>query len=94
MSEKILFEISHIRLKEVQNGELCIEVDDNELWDFVQDYLWDNFQLTEEYVEFPTARDSSPFKSYFATDVKAEELISALSKLDVQEVVRIYKLNN
>jgi hypothetical protein len=94
MSDIVLFEINHIRLKELQNHELCIEVDDYELWDFVQDYLWDNFQITEEHVEHSSANDSKLNRSYFAADVKSDDLIKALLQLDVQEVERIYRLNN
>lgn len=91
MAEKVLFEISHIRVLQLEDEVLCIEVDDYELNDFVEDYLWDNFQIESEYIAHPS---SSHNRSYYSKEVATEDLIKALSQLDLKEIERIYKLNN
>jgi hypothetical protein len=91
MAGKVLFEINHIRLIQFEHGVLCLEVDDYELNDFVEDYLWDNFQIESEYVANPSSSDN---KSWYSKNIVAEDIIKALSQLDLNEIERIYKLNN
>lgn len=76
---------------QIEDGVLCLEVDDYELNDFVEDFLWDNFQIESEYV---AQFSSSNNRSWYSKDVAAEDLIKALSQLDLNEIERIYKLNN
>jgi hypothetical protein len=91
MAGKVIFEINHIRLVQFEDGVLCLEVDDYELNDFVEDYLWDNFQIESEYIANPSSSDN---KSWYSKNIVAEDLIKALSQLDLNEIERIYKLNN
>ena len=76
---------------QIEDGVLCLEVDDYELNDFVEDFLWDNFQIESEYV---AQFSSSNNRSWYSKDVAAEDSIKALSQLDLNEIERIYKLNN
>jgi hypothetical protein len=91
MANKTLFEINHIRLLQLEDEVLCLEVDDDELNDYVEDYLWDNYQIESEYVDHPSSKHN---KSWYSKGVAAEDLVKALSQLDLMEIERIYKLNN
>jgi hypothetical protein len=91
MAIKVLFEINHIRLIQLEDGVLYLEVDDYELNDFLEDYLWDNFHIESEYVAHPSSSDN---RSWYSKNVVAKNLIKALSQLDLSEIERIYKLNN
>ena len=91
MSEKILYEISYLRVLRNEDGVLCIEVEDYELKDYIEDYLWDNFKIEAEFVSM---RLSPNYRSWYSKEVATDDLIKALSQLDSNEIERIYKINN
>ena len=93
MDQLILFEVSHIKLIK-ENDVPYLIIDDWELYDFVDDFLWDNFKLsTDGFVEHDLI-ENKVYQVYFESGVNENNIVSALRKLDLEEVERIYKLNN
>ncbi|MDI9257925.1 hypothetical protein [Flavobacterium sedimenticola] len=93
MNEKVIFELPHIKLVQSEKMEIIVAVEDTELNDYVEDFLWDNYGL-DEYGIVENEKDNlTCYYNYY--EVKdLELLIEALKSLDVKEIVRIFAINN
>ena len=88
-----LYELPHVSLVQNENNDLVLIVEDTELNDYIDDYLWDNFQLDEYAVESRENKSLDIYYNYYQPK-DLENLISALAAIDTNEIERIYKLNN
>jgi hypothetical protein len=61
------------------DGRVVIEVDDYELFDFVQDHLVEACELEPEFLDLPPA---GPYRLFFAVSVPASTVTAAISMLD------------
>ncbi len=93
MDENVLIELPHIKLIENEKMEIIVVVEDTELNDYVDDFLWDEYELDEYAVEFYEKNNQSYYYNYYKVE-DLEVLKKALSSLDLEEVKRIFALNN
>jgi hypothetical protein len=93
MNENILFETKHIRLLKNENSEYCLIIQDTEVNDFIEEYLYDNYQIQALRVEINNDIISS-YYNYFESNYQIEKLINALVNLEVSIIQKIFKLNN
>ncbi|CAN5162675.1 hypothetical protein BH11BAC5_BH11BAC5_30950 [soil metagenome] len=94
MERDTLFEIPHIRLIKSDTGLCCLVVESTELNDYVEDFLWDEFDYQSTSVSLQDKKMPAIYYNYFDANFSKERLIELLNQLDLQEVTRIYKLNN
>ena len=94
MKENVLFEVSHLRLVRLDDERYRLSVEDTELYDFVEDFLWDNYKIETEDIEFESNGKVNICHYFFQPDFDISLLINALKKIDIKEIERIYKLNN
>ncbi|MDN3656198.1 hypothetical protein QWZ08_11205 [Ferruginibacter paludis] len=94
MERNTLFEIPHIRLIESDSGLYCLVVEDTELNDYVEDFLWDEFEYQSTSVSRHDRKTPAIYCNYFDANFSKERLLELLNQLDPGEVARIYKLNN
>jgi hypothetical protein len=52
MGEKVILKLPHIRLIENEEMEIILIVEDTELNDYIDDFLWDEYELDEYGTEF------------------------------------------
>lgn len=94
METNTLFEIPHIRLTQSDSGLYCLEVEDTDLNDYVEDFLWDEFEYKSTSVSRHDKKTPAIYCNYLDANFAKERLIELLNQLDLNEVTRIYKLNN
>ncbi|HEX2533161.1 MAG TPA: hypothetical protein VHK69_05470 [Chitinophagaceae bacterium] len=90
--EAVLFELPHIRLVRRVSGLYCLIVEDTELNDYVEDFLWDDF----EYATTSVTLQSSGLPVYtncFGPGFPVEPLLESLRRLDAREVEQVYRRN-
>jgi tRNA threonylcarbamoyladenosine modification (KEOPS) complex Cgi121 subunit len=76
-------------------GNRCIVVvDDYELFDFIEDFLGDECDLSYEYRTSKERPGGEVITMFFPLRVTPEVIEASLSSLSPAEVERIYKLNN
>jgi hypothetical protein len=92
--EEVLLEFPHIRLVRSASGEYCLIVEDAELNDFVEDFLWDDYEYQATSVSVQGNSKPAVYYNYFDAAFNVDELISSLKQLDLTEAERIYRLNN
>ena len=90
----VIWEVSYIKLVQLDNGEYCLIVKDAELNDFVEDFLWDDFEFQATSVEVQRETNITVYYNYFDSSVEIDKVREALKQLDLNEVERIYRLNN
>ena len=93
MIREVLFEIPHIKFVILDDGEYCLVVEDTELNDYVEDFIYEN-GIEIENVSLDNENGLSIYYNYFEGNLEAEKLIVALKKFDVKEVEAIFKINN
>jgi len=94
MVGNILLEIPHIKLRQLITKRYCLSIEDTELFDFVEDFLWDNYNIETDDIELDNSETVVICNYFFESDFDISALIIALKEIDVQEIERIYKLNN
>lgn len=94
MVKEVLWEVPHIKLAYLEGGELCLIVEDTELNDYVEDFLWDEYDFIATSVSVAAGARTAIYNNYLDVNIPLKELIEVLSQLDLNEVERIYKLNN
>ena len=79
----------------LDEGPRCIVVvEDYELFDFVEDFLGDECDLSYEYRTSKERPGGEIITMFFPLGVTLEVIETSLSSLCPAEVERIYKLNN
>ena len=81
----------HIIINKEPNGEITIEIDDIELFDFIEDYLIEKCSI--EYA-FLTDMKNKNRIMHFTDKYSFETLKSVVQRLDRDEIEKIYQLNN
>ncbi len=81
----------HIVISQESNGEITIEIDDIELFDFIEDYL-----IEKCSIEYAFMTDSKNKKKimHFTDKYTFETLKSTIQRIDRDEIERIHQLNN
>lgn len=79
----------------LDEGNRCIVVvEDYELFDFVEDFLCDEYDLSYEYRTSKERPGGEIITMFFPLGVSSGDIEVILSRLSPAEVERIYKLNN
>jgi hypothetical protein len=84
-------ELPHIRTS-LHDGRVVVEIDDDELCDFVEDFLTENCNLINESKSFGAAQE--PSRLTFPANVDLGTMFNALRRLDPAEVERVFVINN
>lgn len=92
--EEVLLELPHIKLVRLESGAYCLMVEDTELNDYVEDFLWDDYEYQSTTVSMQGREMPVVYNNYFDADFPVGGLIEALKQLDVNEVERVFRLNN
>ena len=77
-----------------EENRCVIVVEDYELFDFVEDFLGDECDLSYEYRTSKERPGGEIITMFFPLGVAPEVIEASLSSLSSAEVERIYKLNN
>ena len=86
--------LPHVAVVVNDLGHVVVEVDDYELFDFIEDYLTEECNLLSEWVS--SGEKGTPHAKW-AMGFLAEcavELNEVLGRLDARELERIFLLNN
>ena len=81
---------SHIRVAP-EDGRTIVQVDDEELFDFVDDFLTEECGLDYDFVS--TSTDGTR-TIHFPDETSRDAVTAALERLDPREVERIFRINN
>lgn len=84
--------LPHIRLGE-EDGRVVVQVEDDELFDFVDDYLTETCDLAFESVRLSDSVEPTN-TMLFPIGTVRDTVEVALRKLDPLEVERIFRINN
>ncbi len=86
--------LPHIKIGQSEVGITTVEVEDTELFDFIEDYLIEECDIEYEYMETSQKDNLSIYTLYFSKKFSKETIESAFSELDKREIENIYRLNN
>jgi hypothetical protein len=93
MFRTLLFELPHIKFALTDREELVLVIEDTELNDFIIDYLWDNYQIESSAVDWLQQINPTINLTYYDS-AKHFVIIDALKKLNINEIQKIYQINN
>ena len=79
----------HIVIRQDSIGEIYIDVDDYELMDHIEDYLFENGIENIGHQEL-----ENKYRMHFGDSYSFEDIKNLILKLPIQEIEDIYKLNN
>ncbi len=86
--------IPHINIGANNEGNLYVEVEDTELFDYIDDYLTGECDIEYEYL-ISSENDGIPvYTMIFSKETNSIVLETALNNLSVVEIEGIYKINN
>ena len=71
-----------------------VQVNDWELFDFVEDYFIEDCDIEYEYFYESKEEDKIFYIMHFSREYKAAKIENFLSKLSLKEIREIYLLNN
>jgi hypothetical protein len=94
MSKEVLWSMPHIALAYVDSGDLCLTVEDTGLNDYVEDFLWDEFEFGATSVSLQHHSKPAIYHNYFVEGTSVERVIEKLKQLNLKEVERIYGLHH
>jgi hypothetical protein len=89
----VTLDVPYIRCRLDEQGQVLVEVDDHELFDFIDDFLTEECGFDDATVVFPTA-GSVVHTIRLPPRYSMSDVTIALTKLDIGEAKRIYALNN
>ncbi|MEZ4936907.1 MAG: hypothetical protein R2799_04870 [Crocinitomicaceae bacterium] len=81
----------HIEIIKKPNGDITMEIDDTELFDFIEDYLIEKCSIEYAYLSETLNHNKI---MHFTDKYSFNTLIEAIQKLDRDEIEKIYQLNN
>lgn len=82
----------HIIIDFYPDGVAFIQVDDYELFDFISDYLSEEYSMEFEYTSL--IDKLKKYSMFFPERYSFQRLKDAIQKLDKNEIEKIYRLNN
>lgn len=86
--------LPHIRLWVGDDGRVRLEVEDDELFDFIDDFLCEQGDLEFEWVEVTERPGLNVHTMVFPTGLPEAVLQTLLDRLSPEEIESIFKLNN
>jgi hypothetical protein len=86
--------LPYISVGQDEGNRCIVVVEDYELFDFVEDFLSDECDLSYEYRTSKERPGGEIITMFFPLSVNPEVIEASLSSLSPLEVERIYKLNN
>ena len=92
--KEVLWQMEHIRFVSLETGNYCLIVEDTELNDHVEDFLWDEYEYNATRVVMDTPASIPVYYNYLPSDLPAGRFLESLKLLDPVEVERIFRLNN
>jgi hypothetical protein len=93
METEVLFKILHVELARLDSGKYCLTAVDTMVNDYVEDFLWDEFEYEATTVALDEGSNRAVYQNYFPADFPVAALIEALQQLDANEVARVYQMN-
>ena len=84
--------LPHVRAH-LSEGRAAIEVHDDELRDLIDDHLVEQCNLAYDYLQ-PLPGTGDAWLMVFPPEVSLSDVIVALNKLEVEEVERVFRINN
>lgn len=85
--------LPHITVIETEEGDVAVEVEDSELFDFVDDYLFDQ-GIEYNSVSGAMDGDLEIYTMFFRNGIKRETIEKALAAIPVSEIEKIFNINN
>ncbi len=86
--------IPHINVGTSTEGNLYVEVEDTELFDYIDDYLTEECSIEYEHV-IPSENNGIPvYTMFFSKETNSIVLETVLNNLSVVEIEKIYRCNN
>lgn len=87
----MLYKQPHIVIHKKSNNEIIIEIDDIELFDFIEDYLIEKCSI--EYAFLTSSKNNNRIM-HFKNNHSFETLKNAIQSINSNEIESVFKLNN
>jgi hypothetical protein len=91
---EILWEMPHVKFTRLASGNYCLVVTSMELNDYMEDFLWDDYDFHATSVALETPGSIPVYYNELTPHLPVAKFIEALNRLDPEEVKRIYQLTN
>ena len=86
--------LPHISIGSDESGCVILEIEDFELFDFIEDYLTEKCNLPYESRKSRELVGGEVITLYFPPNTKSDHVKQALMRLSHSEIEAIYRLNN
>lgn len=86
--------LPHIKISHDEYGAVSVSVENYELFDFIDDYVTEKFDLVWEDKTQKENEQGEVHTMYFSKKHSIQEVEDALLKLSPKEIEDIYALNN
>lgn len=89
-----MMDLPYIEIKNSGSNQIVLEIEDTEVFDFIEDYLIEQCDIHYDRLEVSKQKGISIYRLSFLEKFTREELESHLAKLDPFEIEMIYRINN
>ncbi len=86
--------LPHIKVDQDNEGITKIEVEDTELFDFIEDYLTEDCDIEYDYMEMSKRNTLTVYTMFFSKNFPKEAIEAALAKLEPDQIENIFRINN
>ena len=86
--------LPHIKYGTNDKGNLYVSVEDNELFDYVDDYLTEECSIEYEHLISSENNGIPVYTMLFSKETNSIVLETVLNNLSIVEIEKIYKINN
>ncbi|PJZ41704.1 hypothetical protein CH370_09715 [Leptospira kmetyi] len=88
-------QLPYIDICRREDNVLIVKVEDAELFDYIEDYLIENCNISEySYMETEILNGKNIYKITFHNTKEFDSIEENLLKLNPKDLIEIYKLNN
>ena len=90
----IIYEIAHVKLYITDRDLLELQIEDTELFDTFDDILHEKFDIENYSISKKEKDGIGLYTLCFAENIDKDTLYKAVTSIEENEVIEIYKINN
>jgi hypothetical protein len=87
---EVWWQMDHVMFVSLAAGNYCLIVEGTALNDFVEDFLWDDYEFDATSVTMEGPASIPVYYNYLAADLPAARFVESLNGLDREEAERVF----
>lgn len=88
--KEVLWEMPHLKFVSLEKGDYCLMVESINLNDFVEDYLWDEYEYAATQVAMESPTSNPVYYNYLPSDLPLIKFLERLNELNPHEIQQVF----